>query len=64
MKQLDFIQYVARELSISEEESQELLRGFSVHLSFYDFGIFENLNQGTQFHYGIKAEEESLIGGG
>ena len=32
MKQLDFIQYVARELSISEEESQELLRGFSVHL--------------------------------
>jgi hypothetical protein len=33
MKQLDFIQYVARELSISEEESQELLRGFSVHLN-------------------------------
>ena len=33
MKQLDFIQYVARELSISEEESQELLREFSVHLN-------------------------------
>ena len=33
MKQLDFIQYVARELSISEEESQELLHGFSVHLN-------------------------------
>ncbi|MDA1125502.1 MAG: SPOR domain-containing protein [Bacteroidetes bacterium] len=33
MKQLDFIQNVARELSISEEESQELLREFSVHLN-------------------------------
>ena len=32
MKQLDFIQYVARELSISDEESQELLREFSIHL--------------------------------
>ena len=33
MKQLDFIQYIARELSISDEESQELLREFSVHLN-------------------------------
>ena len=33
MKQLDFIQYVARELSISDEESQELLREFSIHLN-------------------------------
>mgnify|MGYP001555410872 CR=1 FL=1 len=33
MKQLDFIQYIARELNISDEESQELLREFSVHLN-------------------------------
>ena len=33
MKQLDFIQYIARELSISDEESKELLREFSVHLN-------------------------------
>ena len=33
MKQLDFIQYIARELSISDEESQELLREFSFRLS-------------------------------
>ena len=33
MKQLDFIQYVARELSISYQESQELLREFSIHLN-------------------------------
>ena len=33
MKQLDFIQSIARELSISDEESQELLREFSVHLN-------------------------------
>ena len=33
MKQLDFIQYVARELSISDQESQELLREFSIHLN-------------------------------
>ena len=33
MKQLDFKQYVARELSISDEESQELLREFSIHLN-------------------------------
>jgi cell division septation protein DedD len=33
MKQVDFIQYIAQELSISEEESQELLREFSVHLN-------------------------------
>lgn len=33
MKQLDFIQYVARELSLSDEESQELLREFSIHLN-------------------------------
>ena len=33
MKQLDFIQYMARELSISDEESQELLREFSFRLS-------------------------------
>ncbi|MBK97551.1 MAG: hypothetical protein CL672_02020 [Balneola sp.] len=32
MKQLDFIQYAAQELSISEEESQKLLSEFSFHL--------------------------------
>ena len=33
MKQLDFIQYAAQELSISEEESQKLLNEFSFHIS-------------------------------
>ena len=33
MKQLDFIQYAAQELSISEEESQKLLSEFSFHIS-------------------------------
>lgn len=32
MKQLDFIQYAAQELSISEEESQKLLSEFSFHI--------------------------------
>ena len=33
MKQLDFTQYAAQELSISEEESQKLLSEFSFHIS-------------------------------
>ena len=57
MKQLDFIQYAAQELSISEEESQKLLSEFSFHIS----NELNKTNKAQLTGFGVLKKDTSRI---